>query len=136
MLMGKESLLGLFLLVSLSSNAQIYYSYDSRGNLVSMRGSSWGVSTPQNANSEENVVDTTHISISYHASSCKVQVSVFDNQDAPTTLRIYDGYNNQLLDTKTHAEASFEYDLSHLPAGLYVIEAVCLQERKNIKIQK
>lgn len=134
--MGKASLLGLFLLVSLSNHAQIYYSYDSRGNLVSMRGSSWGVSATEDANSEENAVDTTHILISYHASSYKVQVSVFDSQDAPTTLRIYDGYNNQLLDTKTHAEAFFEYDLSHLPAGLYVIEAVCQQERKNIKIQK
>ena len=40
--MGKERLLGIFLFFPLGNSAQIYYSYDFRGNLISMRGSSWG----------------------------------------------------------------------------------------------
>lgn len=134
--MRKESLFGIFLFFPLGNSAQIYYSYDSRGNLISMRGSSWGASTMQVSDSDACIVDSTHMQISYHASNSKVLVSVFNSQDAPIVLRVYDGYQNQLIDTRTYSESSFEYDLSHLHAGIYVIEAVCLQERKNIKIQK
>ena len=63
--MGKESLLGIFWFFPLVNSAQIYYSYDSRGNLISMRGSSWGASTMQVSDSDAYVVDSTFIQISW-----------------------------------------------------------------------
>ena len=59
--MGKESLLGIFLFFPLGNSAQIYYSYDFRGNLISMRGSS----TMQVSDSDAYVVDSTFIQISW-----------------------------------------------------------------------
>lgn len=63
--MGKESLLGIFLFFPLGNSAQIYYSYDSRGNLISMQGSSWGASKMQVSDSDAYVVDSTFIQISW-----------------------------------------------------------------------
>ena len=63
--MGKESLLGIFLFFPLGNSAQIYYSYDFRGNLISMRGASWGASKMQVSDSDAYVVDSTFIQISW-----------------------------------------------------------------------
>lgn len=63
--MGKESLLGIFLFFPLGNSAQIYYSYDFRGNLISMRGSSWDASTMQVSDSDACVVDSTFMQISW-----------------------------------------------------------------------
>lgn len=63
--MGKESLLGIFLFFPLGNSAQIYYSYDFRGNLISMRGSSWGASKMQVSDSDACVVDSTFMQISW-----------------------------------------------------------------------
>ena len=63
--MGKESLLGIFLFFPLGNSAQIYYSYDSRGNLISMQGSSWGASKMQVSDSDACVVDSTFMQISW-----------------------------------------------------------------------
>ena len=76
--MGKESLLGIFLFFPLGNSAQIYYSYDFRGNLTfyarvilgtsTMQVSdsdALGTSTMQVSDSDAYVVDSTFIQISW-----------------------------------------------------------------------
>lgn len=63
--MGKESLLGIFLFFPLGNSAQIYYSYDFRGNFDFYARVILGTSTMQVSDSDAYVVDSTFIQISW-----------------------------------------------------------------------
>lgn len=116
--------------------AQLHYTHDSSGNLISVTGNSWSTLNAPANDSTACVVDSTNLKITYKPSSSKAYISIIGEKDAPCYVFLYEIISNQLIDQKKFQASSFEYDLSPLARGVYVIEAIRLQEKKSLKISK
>lgn len=134
----KFIVIGAFLLCPMCSKGQLYYTHDSSGNLVSVKGNSWGTFEAQGDEPAICTNDSTFINISYDQSNSKAYISIVGENNMPCDVFLYDVMSNQLIDQKSfNATApSLEYDLSTFPRGIYVIEAICSQDKKTLKISK
>ena len=132
----KPIVIGTFLLCPMCSKAQLHYTHDSSGNLISVTGNSWSSFNALENDSTVCVVDSTSLKIAYDPSGSKAYISIIGDKDVPCYVFLYDIISNQLIDQKNFQATSFEYDLSSLAKGVYAIEAIRLQEKKSLKISK
>lgn len=132
----KPILIGAFLSCTMCGKAQLHYTHDSSGNLISVTGNSWSTLNALVNDSTACVADSTSLKIAYDPSVSKAYISIIGDKDVPCYIFLYDIISNQLIDQKKFQASSFEYDLSPLARGVYAIEAIRLQEKKSLKISK
>lgn len=132
----KSIVIGTCLLCPMCGKAQLYYTHDSSGNLISVSGSNWSSFNALVNDSTVCIVDSTSLKITYEPSNSKAYISIVGETDVPCYVFLYDIISNQLIDQKNFQASSFEYDLSSLARGVYAIEAIRLQEKKSLKISK
>lgn len=107
------------------------YKYDCNGNVVSRL-------LQNDAVAVETQSDTLMITIDYKAISgtAVISVSTCGEELLQTTVSVYDTSTNMLLGRKEFNGETYDMDLSTFPNGLYIVEAICGQEKVAKKIRK
>lgn len=131
-------LLGAYLLFPITGTAQYLYSYDARGNLVSVRNvdAAWKVLSLESEKPVGGTVDSTHINISYDVSTSCAIISVSTQRDTLVNVTLYNMANGLAVARKSFVGKRMEYELSSLARGFYVLEVICMEEKKTLKIIK